>query len=95
MEHDNHVKASKLLGHSAGEQKRLKQHHVKQLTIKDQQRKKQLGALKREHGRALAAHDEEFHGILGAAKALLPPADLEEIRRISSVACPNPDFGLS
>ena len=78
VEHEHQVKASKLLGHSAGEQKRLKQHHVKQLSIMDQERKKHLEALKREHRRALAAHDEDCRGILGAAKALLPPKDLKK-----------------
>ena len=84
---DGHAaKASKLLSHSSGEQLRLKQHHVEKLKMMDQLREEELAALTREHERALAAQDKECRGILGAAKALLPPDELEKVTRIAYLA---------
>ena len=52
----------------------------------DQLREEELAALTREHERALAAQDKECRGILGAAKALLPPDELEKVTRIAYLA---------
>jgi len=84
LEQKHSVQASRLLNHTSGEQERLKQSHLDNLESQRVANEKEFAVLRKQLAEELEERGN-FHGLLGAAKALLSGEELEEFMRVPSV----------
>jgi hypothetical protein len=80
------MQATRLLNHTLGDQERLKQSHFDKLENQRVSNEREFAVLRKQLAEELEERGN-FHGLLGAAKALLSGDELDEPMRVFSVGC--------